>query len=115
MLIIFGLFIYNLKQPSEAKKKDNKEKTKKKNKSKKEEDSLGISRSTVVHENLEERLQGLLLESQSAELKLAQSHVETPPLKRPRSNSNKSYGSVEIDNDNHSPKTKRHKALLRKQ
>ena len=56
-----------------------------------------------------------MLESQSAELNLTGSHGNTPPLKRPRSNSNKTYGSIEIDNDHQSPRTKRHKGLLSEQ
>ena len=114
MLIILGLFIYNLKQPSVAKKKDSGKETKKISKTK-EKDSQGSYKSvTTVHRNLEDRLRGML-ESQSVKLNRTGSHGDTPPLKRPRSNSNKSYGSVVIDNNNHSPKTKRHKGLLREQ
>ena len=110
MLIILGLFIYNLKQPSEAKRKEDGKGTRKRIKNK-EKDSQG---SHTSHRNLEERLQGLL-ESRSAELTLAGYHGDTPPLKRPRSDSNKSYGSVEMDNGNRSPKSKRRKGLLREQ
>lgn len=111
MLIVLGLFIYNLKQPSVAKKKEDSEGIKKKSK-KEEKESQGSHMSVASHRNLEERLRGML-ESQSADMKLTGSHGNTPPLKRPRSNSNKSYGSVEIDNEGQSPKTKRHKGLLK--
>ena len=109
VLIILGLFIYNLKQPSEAKKKEDSEERKKKNQSK---DAKDTQSSYTNHRNLEERLQGLL-ESRSSQMNVTGSHGDTPPLKRPRSNSNKSYGSVETESDNRSPKIKRHKGLLR--
>ena len=110
VLIILGVFIYNLKQPSVAKKKEVKEDSRKKSKSK-EKVSQG---STTSHRHLEERLQELL-ESQSTELSCTGTHGNMPPLKRPHSHSNKSYGSVEMDCDNKSPKTKRHKGLLREE
>ena len=115
VLIILGVFIYNLKQPSVAKMEVKLEELEKKSERKaKTSHSSKVSRTS--HRDLEQKLQGML-ESQSAEMSLTGCHgsINTPPLKRPRSLSNKSYGSVDINFEDNNHKAKRHKSLLREE
>ena len=108
MLIILGVFIYNLKQPSVAKMELKLKDTKRKSSS---EGKDSQSSSSKTHNKLEQRLQGML-ESQSADISC---HCDstTLHLKRPRSASTKSYGSVEVDFDNNDHRSKRQKELFK--